>query len=154
MDWKNIYGSNRGVDEVDTGQYEESMPIDFATGAAMFCKISALGVVGGFDGKYYMYLEDADLSVRMKRFGFGVVYYPKAYLWHKVAQSSEIGGALNDYFIGRNRMLFGMKFASLRTKLALIKESLRLIHTGRKWQRIAVRDFYIMNFGKGSWGNR
>jgi len=152
LDWNNIYGENRGVDEVDHGQYDEQIPIDFATGAAMFCRISAIKKVGDFDEKYFMYLEDADLSVRMKKADFGVLYCPRAFLWHKVAQSSTIGGELNDYFIGRNRMLFGMKYAKLKTKLALVRESLKILKDGRKWQKIAIRDFYLMNFGRGSWG--
>lgn len=151
IDWGNIYGKSRGVDEVDRGQYARGGESDFATGACMFLSAKALGDVGLFDEKYYLYYEDTDLSQRMKNRGWKVLYEPKGIVWHKVAQSSGIGSNLNDYFITRNRMLFGMRYASLRTKFALAKESIKLLLNGRKWQKIGVRDFYLGRFGRGSW---
>ena len=87
----------------------------------------------------------------LEKGGFEVMYVPDAHIWHKVAQSSGIGSELNDYFITRNRMLFGLKYAPLRTKLALIKESLKLLLSGRKWQKTGISDYYLGRFGKGSW---
>lgn len=151
LDWKNIYGTNRGVDEVDKGQYEKPKEIDFATGACMMVRAKALKEVGLFNEKYYLYMEDVELSERMKNREWKIMYEPKAILWHKVSQSSGIGSDLNDYFITRNRLLFGFKYAAFRTKLALVRESLRLFITGRHWQAVGVRDFYIRRFRKGSW---
>ena len=151
LDWNNVYGSNRGVDEVDCGQYNKVEETDFATGNCMFINVKALKKVGLFDERYFMYLEDLELSIRMKNAGYKVLYSPNAFMWHKVAQSSGIGSELNDYFITRNRMLFGLKYASFRTKLALVRESFRLLRNGRKWQKIGIRDFYLRKFGKGSW---
>ena len=151
MDWDNVYGSNHGVDEVDKGQFEKTKETDFATGACVLLKDEALENVGLFDEKYFMYLEDADLSQRLKKNGWEVLYTPKTDIWHKVAQSSGIGSDLNDYFITRNRLLFGMRYAKCRTKIALVRESFKLLLTGRKWQKSGVRDFYLGRFGKGSW---
>jgi hypothetical protein len=47
-------------------------------------------------------------------------------------------------------MLFGMKYAPVKIKLLLLKESIRLFTKGRKWQRIGIKDFYTNKFGKGS----
>jgi len=151
IDWANVYGTNHGVDEVDKGQFNKTRETDFATGACMFLKREALKEVGLFDEKYFAYLEDADLSQRLKKKGWKVLYTPKTKIWHKVSQSSGIGSDLNDYFITRNRMLFGMYFAPLRAKAALIRESFKLLIKGRKWQRIGIIDFYLGRFGKGSW---
>lgn len=151
FDWDNIYGTNRGVDEVDYGQYKKVEETDFATGACMFINARAIKEVGMFDKQYFMYLEDADLSHRAQKAGWKVLYTPCGHLWHKVAQSSGIGSKLNDYFITRNRLIFGMRYASLKTKLALYKESLFLLLDGRKWQKKGVLDFYLFRLGRGSW---
>jgi hypothetical protein len=151
IDWKNVYGKNRGVDEVDRGQYDSGREIDYATGACMFVRSEVFEKIGLFDEKYFMYKEDEDFSLRAKKAGFKVVYTPSSYLWHKVARSSAIGSELNDYFIARNRMLFGMQYAKVRTKLALLRESIRLLVSGRKWQKVGIRDYYLGNFGKGNW---
>jgi GT2 family glycosyltransferase len=151
MDWKNIYGSNRGVDEVDKGQFDETTETDFATGCFVMYKRKALEEVGLYDKRFYLYMEDADHAQRMKAAGWKILYSGRGCLWHKVSQSSGIGSELNDYYLTRNRMLFGLKYASLRTKFALIRESLRLLVNGRKWQKIGIRDYYLGKFGKGSW---
>lgn len=151
IDWENVNGNNFGVDEIDNGQYERTLETDFTTGACTIFNAKALNEVGLFDEKYFLYFEDTDLSIRMKQKGWKVLYSPKGFLWHKVAQSSKIGGELNDYFITRNRLLFGMRYAPVRSKFALFRESLKLITKGRKWQRVGVKDFYLRKFGKGSW---
>lgn len=151
MDWKNVIGRHRGVDEVDNGQYDEVVSTDYATGCCMFIKREVFEKVGLFNEKYFLYCEDSDLSIRVKRAGFKIVYCPGAVLWHKNAGSSGgSGSSLQDYFITRNRLLFGMKYAPLRSKLALIKESLKLLISGRDWQKKGIADFYLKRFRKGS----
>lgn len=151
FDWENVYGTNHGVDEVDKGQFEKVKETDFATGACMFIRKEVISEVGLFKSNYYMYLEDVEFSIRVKKAGWKALYSPMGHLWHKVAQSSGVGSNLNDYFITRNRLLFGMRYAKIRTRFALYKESLRLLFNGRKWQKIGVRDFYFRKLGKGSW---
>lgn len=152
MDWQNVLGHHRGVDEVDEGQYDHEDTTEFATGA---CMLVSTDVFKNhmLDEKYFLYYEDLDLCVRAKRKGVNILFAPKAFMWHKNAASSGGSGSqLQDYYISRNRLLFGMKYAPLRSKIVLIAESLRLLFAGRKWQRIGVRDFYLGIFGKGSFG--
>ncbi|MBI4033340.1 MAG: glycosyltransferase family 2 protein, partial [Candidatus Blackburnbacteria bacterium] len=99
FDWENVLGSNRGVDEVDRGQYDKTQETDFATGACMLIKSEVLEKVGLFDERYFMYLEDVDLCQRAREAGWKIMYVPSSYLWLKVARSSGIGSQLNDYFI-------------------------------------------------------
>lgn len=150
IDWSNVYASNFGVDEIDRGQFDNEREIDFATGCAMFIKRKVISKVGLLDERYFAYLEDAEYCQRVNKAGWKVIYVPTGYLWHKVSQTSKSGGDLNDYFLTRNRMLFGLKYASARTKFALIRESIRLLLSGRKWQKIGIRDFYLRRFAKGS----
>lgn len=150
IDWQNVLISHRGVDEIDKGQYDKQIKTDFISGCAMFIKGEVLEKVGLLDDKYFLYLEDGDFCQRVKKAGFKLIYAPKAKLWHLNASSSEVGGSLHDYYFSRNRMLFGIRYASLRTKLALIREGIRLLLTGRKWQKAGIKDFYLGKFGRGS----
>ncbi len=150
LDWNNIYGKNMGVDEVDRGQFDLPREIDFATGAGFLVKADVLRKVGKFNNNYFAYMEDVELSQRVKNKGYKIIYNPKAFMWHKVSQSSGIGSDLNDYYITRNRLLFGLRYASFKVRALLIKESIKFLFTGRKWQKIGVMDYYLGNFGKGS----
>ena len=152
IDWSNVMGIHEGVDEVDHGQFDQPHEIEFATGCCMMIKKTVIEKSDLFDPMYYLYLEDADFSVRAKREGFKIWYEPTAVLWHKNAKASGgSGSALQDYYFTRNRLLFGMKYALLRTKFALFRESLKLLLTGTKWQKRGVIDFYIGKLEKGSW---
>lgn len=151
VDWANVFTKHRGVDEVDHGQYEKEEEITFATGCCMLLKQDVLEKIGVFDNKYYLYFEDGDLSQRIIKAGFTIIYNPKAVLWHTSAASGGgSGSALHDYYLTRNRMLFGMRYAPFRSKLALIRESFRLLLSGRKWQKKGIWDFYTGKFGGGS----
>lgn len=151
IDWKNVYGSNRGVDEVDKGQYDEEIETDYVNGCLMLLRANVIKQIGLFNKKYFLYYEDTDLSVRIKKAGYSLLYCPKAIIWHINAGSSGTGSNLHDYFTTRNRLLFGIRWAPLRAKIALLKESARLMINGRQWQKTGVRDYYLGRFGRGSW---
>jgi|SRR5882724_4314011 len=151
IDWDNVKSVHRGVDEVDHGQYDAIEPTDFATGCCMMFKKEVLEKVGFFDDQYFLYYEDADFNQRIKRAGYKIYYVPTAVLFHNNASSSGgAGNSLHDYFITRNQILFGMKYAPLRAKLALFRQSLRLITNGRPYQKLAIQDFYFRKLGKGT----
>ena len=151
IDWNNVVGVHRGVDEIDIGQCDRQENVEFATGCCLMIRREVFERIGLLNEKYFLYLEDLDFNVRVKKAGFKIIYQPQAVIWHKNAQSSGVGSGLHDYFFTRNRLLFGFSHASVRTKLALFRESIRLIITGSKWQKQGVVDFYLHRFGQGSW---
>ncbi|MFA6361410.1 MAG: glycosyltransferase family 2 protein [Candidatus Shapirobacteria bacterium] len=154
MDWNNIYGSNVGVDEVDHGQYNQiKTDYDFLTGCCLLIKKEVFQKIGFLDEKYFMYLEDVDFCHRAKLKGFKLAYIPSSKIWHINAGSSKSGGNLHDYFITRNRLIFGFRYAKLKTKFALFRESIRNLFSisSSKWQKKGIIDFYIHKFNKGSW---
>lgn len=154
IDWQNVIGLHRGVDQVDKGQYDKKEETEYATGCCMLLKRKAIDEIGGFDKDYFLYYEDGDLSQKVTRKGYKIIYEPKAICFHENASSSGGSGSnLQDYYISRNRLLFGFKYAPLRSRVALVKESLRLLRSGRKWQKKGVLDFYKRKFGKGSFIN-
>lgn len=152
IDWNNIIGHHLGVDEVDHGQYDKKEETEYASGCCMLVKKEVFKEIGLFDSKYFLYYEDSDFCKKVKDAGYKIMYQPKAILWHKNAGSAGgSGSTLQDYYITRNRLLFGMRYASLKTKLFLIKESLVLLLKGRFWQKNAIYDFYRRRFGKGTY---
>lgn len=150
-DWKNVYAVHYGMNEEDKGQFDVEKEVEFATGSSMLFRSSALRQVGVIDEKYFLYYEENDLCQRLKKAGWKLMYAPKSMVWHKVGQATGIGTPLADYYITRNRMLFGMRWAPTLTKLALFRESIKLLLVGRPWQKRGIIDFYIGNFHEGSY---
>ncbi len=151
MDWENVYAVHVGMDEVDHGQYDQSGEVDLLTGASMLVKTEALKQVGLIDEKYFLYYEENDLCQKIKQAGWSLWYCPESVVWHANAQATIAGSNLVDYYTTRNRLMFGLRWAPIRTKFSLLLESLRMLVSGRTWQRRGVADYFLGNFGKGSY---
>ncbi len=155
IDRNNVYSEHRGVDEVDIGQYNKVEETDFANGACMLVSRDLYNNIGTIDETFFLYWEDADFSEKARRAGFKVVYTPDTCLWHMVSASTGSSGSpSNDYFLIRNRLIFGLRYSSLRTKFALLRDSLRILVSGREWQKKGVVDFYLHKWGPGRWLKR
>lgn len=55
---------------------ERARDVDWVSGAMVFLRRSALTSVGGWDERYFMYMEDVDLCWRLRRLGWRVAYEP------------------------------------------------------------------------------
>lgn len=148
IDQDNILGIHRRMDEKDQGQYETMEETEFASGAAMFVKAQVFNKIGFFDDRYFLYLEDMEFCFRAKKEGIGIMYIPKAVIYHKNAKSTGLGSPLQDYYITRNRLIFAFKYLSWQKRLALLKHILLTMNFPTRRQ--ALLDFLIGNLGKGS----
>jgi len=68
---------------------EQSVVVDWLSGACMLARRTALEQVGGFDERFFLYWEDADLCRRLRLRGHHVRYVPPATAIHRVGQSSR-----------------------------------------------------------------
>jgi hypothetical protein len=124
-DWKNVYTTHRGVDEVDTKQYEKFEETDFITGCMLFFNKKIVDKIGFWNEKYFLYFEDSDFCERSKLAGFKLFYNPKIIIWHKNAQSTQGSGSkLHLKYQEKNMIKFALKYAPLKTKIHLIKNYL------------------------------
>ncbi|HEX6310949.1 MAG TPA: glycosyltransferase family 2 protein [Acidimicrobiia bacterium] len=55
---------------------------DWVSGAAVWLRRDALAAVGGWDDRYFMYVEDVDLCWRLRQAGWRVAYEPAAAVTH------------------------------------------------------------------------
>jgi GT2 family glycosyltransferase len=63
--------------------------------------------VGMLDEAYFMYTEDADWSLRVRRAGYRILYEPRARVWHKLSVSA--GGHLS-FFKLRHKAQSNFRF--------------------------------------------
>ncbi len=71
----------------------ESAVIDWAMGACLLVRRDRFEAVGGFDERYFLYWEDADLCRRLRTLGFATRYVPAAQVVHVGAVSSATRSA-------------------------------------------------------------
>lgn len=95
------FGVTRGYGETDRGQYDQAVSIDFASGAAAMVRKSAVEPEELFDDLLFLYLEDVELSWKLRQIGFDSVLVPRSVVYHKYQFQKDFKFY---YFLERNRL--------------------------------------------------
>jgi hypothetical protein len=69
--------------------YDKICDVEAMTGAFMLCRMNALKSLSGFDPRYFLYLEDFDLTRKFQQIGLRTVYYPQASVIHYWSRASH-----------------------------------------------------------------
>jgi GT2 family glycosyltransferase len=77
--------------------------IDFISGCLMVLPREALEKTGLFDERLFMYAEDLDLSLRLKRRGVRMRYCPSIRIRHKESSTVRSVGLPKEYYAVRNQ---------------------------------------------------
>jgi hypothetical protein len=147
FDWDNVRSVHRAIDEVDTGKYDQTEPTGFVSGCCLMVKRESLERFGYFDENLFAYFEDNDWQQRILLGGGKLYYCGGTHIYHKVSQTMGIGSPQTDFLLTRNRLYFTFKYASIRTKFAVIREMVRQLLTGRPAQKEGIMAF--LNGQKG-----
>ena len=95
-----------GCGEPDKGQYNIAHPTPYAHGAAMMVKREVIEKAGMMPECYFLYYEELDWSMMIRRAGFDIWYEPACTIYHKESQTTGQNSPLRTYYITRNRLLF------------------------------------------------
>lgn len=68
--------------EEDAGQYNEPVPVFWATGACMFIRAEVYHHLGGFDSDFFAHMEEIDLCWRIHNAGYQVYACPESKVFH------------------------------------------------------------------------
>ena len=98
-----------GFGEQDNGQYDTPHPTPYAHGAAMMVKREVIEKVGMMPECYFLYYEELDWSMMIRRAGYEIWYEPACTIFHKESQTTGQMSPLKTYYIIRNRLLFAQR---------------------------------------------
>ena len=98
-----------GCGEEDHGQYDAAHPTPYAHGAAMMAKREVIDKVGLMPECYFLYYEELDWSMMIRRAGYEIWYEPACTIYHKESQSTGQSSPLKSYYMTRNRLLFAKR---------------------------------------------
>ena len=98
-----------GCGEDDHGQYDTPHPTPYAHGAAMMVKREVIEKAGLMPECYFLYYEELDWSMMIRRAGYDIWYEPACTIFHKESQTTGQNSPLRTYYITRNRLLFALR---------------------------------------------
>lgn len=151
IDWRHLAADHRGVDEVDRGQFDDLQPVDFATGCCLLIPRQVIELVGLLDEALFLYAEDVDYSLRVKKAGYKLLFAPEAIVWHKNAGSSGGAGSPTQlYYQTRNRLWLAKKHGDYGVKYVAARLIWHILWSGSSVEKQALKDFLTNNMGKKS----
>jgi GT2 family glycosyltransferase len=74
-----------------------------SAGAALY-RVEMLRALGGFDARFFLYLEDVDLAWRARLAGWRAVHAPHAVVRHAHSASAREGSPFKNWHLGRNKV--------------------------------------------------
>lgn len=90
--------------EKDNGQYDNTCPIFWASGACFFVRKKTFDMLNGFDASFFMHMEEIDFCWRAHNAGFGVSYVGNAKVYHLGGASLSKPNAKKTYYNFRNSL--------------------------------------------------
>ncbi len=114
--------------EVDNGQYNNPLPVFWASGAALFIQSKIFKEVGGLDEYFFAHMEEIDLCWRIKNMGYDIECIPQSEVLHVGGATLSQQHPQKTYLNFRNNLLMLVKnLPSKKVKRTML---LRMIMDG------------------------
>ncbi|HZY82308.1 MAG TPA: glycosyltransferase family 2 protein [Cyclobacteriaceae bacterium] len=95
--------------EKDRGQYNDTVPVFWATGACLVVRAKLFHELGGLDKDFFAHMEEIDLCWRLKRLGHKVYYCGKSTVYHVGGGTLSEGSPTKTYYNFRNGLVMLIK---------------------------------------------
>jgi len=91
-------------DPVTKWRDQPPFEVDVASGAAMLIKRGVLEPVELMDEDFFLYYEETDWCLRIRRAGYRILAVPGSVVWHKVSATLGTTSPAIDYYMLRNHL--------------------------------------------------
>ena len=133
----------RGRFERDDGRFDEPGEVFGACAGAALYRRDAVLAIGGFDERYFAYLEDVDLALRLRLAGWSCRYEPVVARHAGEGSSHRLSGA-HHRLIARNTLILVGRFFPLGWAGPVLYRQL-------SWLREAARTGHLTAHLRGLW---
>lgn len=120
--------------------------VDHVIGAFFLVRTSIFQEIGGFDERYFVYLEDLDFSLRTKYLGYVSYYLATTQIYHKGGGSSEQIKATRLFYSLQSRLVYSYKHfgflsaTSVMLGTVLLEPLSRLVWALIRWEPRTMKE--------------
>lgn len=145
--------------ERDSGQYDDTTDVFWATGAALMIRNEVYKNNGGLDGRFFAHMEEIDLCWRLRSRGYRIACVPQSHVYHVGGATLKKENPQKTYLNFRNNLLMIYKnapdcqlkkimlFRKVLDNVAALKFLASGDYAAFKAVRKARRDFKAMRSG-------
>jgi hypothetical protein len=126
--------------------HDEDRTVDHVMGAFYLVRGSLFAQLGGFDERFFVYLEDLDFSYRAHQAGWSSYYLASARAYHRSGGTSQQVRARRMFYALRSRILYGYKHfnrwqaGGLMAGTLLLEPLIRLLHAASRLSWRTIRE--------------
>lgn len=136
--------------EKDSGKYNDTIDVDWASGACMVVNASIFHQLDGFDAEFFAHMEEIDLCWRMRRSGWKIGYNGSVEVFHLGGATLDRASPKKTYLNVRNSlsMIYKNESSSRVFKIFVVKSLLEhlgaisFVSQGKKEFSKAILDAY------------
>ncbi len=129
------------ITEEDKGQYDETLPVFWATGACFIVKAELYNKLGGLDETFFAHMEEIDFCWRLNRHGFKVISFGNSKVYHVGGATLDASNPRKTYYNFRNGLILLIK--NLSSSELVMTLPIRLL-----MDTIAAFRFLLTGYGK------
>ncbi|MDB5262791.1 MAG: glycosyl transferase family 2 [Adhaeribacter sp.] len=127
--------------EEDQGQYNDEVPVFWATGACLFIKAAAFWRAGGLEPAFFAHMEEIDLCWRLQLMGYKIMYCGHSEVYHVGGGTLPKNSPRKTYLNFRNGLALLYKNIESDNKVQILLTRVLL-----DW--VAAFKFLATGFGK------
>lgn len=107
-------------EEIDIFNDNSLLDVDYVYGACFLIKRKVIEEVGLLDPIYFLYGEETDWCIRIRKSGYSILCVLKSKIWHKSMASSSKVNKFSIYYPARNRVILMRKYASISQYISFL----------------------------------
>lgn len=104
---------------VELERYDSEQRCDWLSGSFLITRREVLDTVGGFDERFFLYSEETDWCLRVKRAGWEVAYLPDMTIVHHIHAGKALDERMATQFAYSSRLYADKHLPPLRRRLYL-----------------------------------
>jgi N-acetylglucosaminyl-diphospho-decaprenol L-rhamnosyltransferase len=131
---------------MDDWDHETSADVDHVIGAFYLVRRQIFEQLGGFDQRFFVYMEDLDLSTRIREQGYQIRYMAECPIFHVGGGTSRNIKALRQFYSWRSHYLYAQKHFGQRAAVSyglisgLVEPWLRVLQSCLRMRTSEVRE--------------
>lgn len=122
--------------EKDDGQYDDIIPVFWASGAALMVRRDLYLKLGGLDKEFFAHMEEIDLCWRIRQAGYDIVAVPAGKVYHLGGGTLAASDPRKTYLNYRNNLLLLHK--NLPDSCRRRRLFVRRIYDGISWAKMML----------------
>ena len=111
--------------EKDEGQYNDQVPIFWATGACLVVRSELYKKMGGLDEDFFAHMEEIDLCWKLNRAGYKIYYQGQSKIYHVGGGTLDVSNPKKTYLNFRNGL--SLVFRHFSTAELIYKLPIRIL---------------------------